>query len=172
LDISGHLASPARSDLWWHLASGRDILQHHRIPSVDVFSLTASGTRWINSYWLYDLVVYELYAHFGPGFLTFLHAFVVLGIFYFVDRRMVENGLRGIAFSALAVFYWGAAPAAGIGDPRRVCDTFFCFGLAVCVESWKRKGWSRFCGLGPPLFCLANMHRGFVLGCVLPPSPS
>ena len=42
------------ADLWWHLASGRDILQHHRVPSVDVFSLTASGTRWINSYWLYD----------------------------------------------------------------------------------------------------------------------
>src|SRR5207237_6584062 len=63
-------------DLWWHLASGRDIVQHRRIPNVDVFSLTASGSSWINSYWLYDIGAYLLYARFGAGPLTIFHAFL------------------------------------------------------------------------------------------------
>lgn len=34
-------------DLGWQLATGRWIVQHHQIPSVDVFSYTAGGHPWI-----------------------------------------------------------------------------------------------------------------------------
>lgn len=34
-------------DLGWHLATGRWIVQHHKIPSTDVFSYTAAGQPWI-----------------------------------------------------------------------------------------------------------------------------
>src|SRR2546421_8478780 len=49
-------------DLGWQLASGRWILQHHQIPSEDVFSYTARGQQWIypvlSEVWLY--IVYLL----------------------------------------------------------------------------------------------------------------
>ena len=35
------------TDLGWQLATGRWLVQHHQIPSVDVFSYTASGQPWI-----------------------------------------------------------------------------------------------------------------------------
>src|SRR5689334_18558421 len=34
-------------DLFWQMASGRWVVQHHTVPSVDVFSYTASGQPWI-----------------------------------------------------------------------------------------------------------------------------
>ncbi len=98
-------------DLWWHLASGREIVQHQLIPAVDVFSLTASGSRWINSYWLYDIVVYLLYSRLGAGTLLVLHAFLVLAAFFFVDRRLVENEVHWtLRLAAMAVLFLGAAP--------------------------------------------------------------
>jgi len=32
-------------DLGWQMATGRWVVQHHQIPSVDVFSYTAAGHR-------------------------------------------------------------------------------------------------------------------------------
>src|ERR1700733_4487489 len=34
-------------DLGWQLATGRWVVQQHRIPTVDVFSFTAAGQPWI-----------------------------------------------------------------------------------------------------------------------------
>ena len=34
-------------DLGWQMATGRWIVQHHQIPSTDVFSYTAQGQPWI-----------------------------------------------------------------------------------------------------------------------------
>src|SRR5579862_4317783 len=34
-------------DLGWQLATGRWVVQHHRVPSTDVFSYTAQGKPWI-----------------------------------------------------------------------------------------------------------------------------
>src|ERR1700743_2778695 len=34
-------------DLGWQMATGRWIVQHHQIPSTDVFSYTAPGEPWI-----------------------------------------------------------------------------------------------------------------------------
>ena len=33
-------------DLWWHLATGRYILEHGEIPTRDVFSFTYPGAPW------------------------------------------------------------------------------------------------------------------------------
>src|SRR5215472_18318703 len=35
------------TDLGWQLATGRWIVQHHEIPSTDVFSYTAHGQPWV-----------------------------------------------------------------------------------------------------------------------------
>src|SRR5450755_2592875 len=34
-------------DLGWQLATGRWLVQHHRVPWTDVFSYTAQGEPWI-----------------------------------------------------------------------------------------------------------------------------
>src|ERR1019366_2982577 len=41
------LRTVADFDLGWQIATGRYILQHHSIPSIEVFSYTAHGNPWI-----------------------------------------------------------------------------------------------------------------------------
>ena len=44
-------------DVSWHIASGRWMLEHHAIPSVDPFSMTAAGHPWVAMEWLGDVVL-------------------------------------------------------------------------------------------------------------------
>src|SRR3981081_2146378 len=40
-----YIADP---DIWWHLATGRGILQHHAVPMTDPFSSYGLGKPWID----------------------------------------------------------------------------------------------------------------------------
>jgi len=62
-------------DLWWHLATGRYILEHGEIPTRDVFSFTYAGAPWFNQEWLAQVLFFDLFRR-GGG--TALVAFKVL----------------------------------------------------------------------------------------------
>ncbi len=49
------------ADLWWHLATGRYILEQRQIPRADVFSYTVRGTRWYTHEWLAEVGMVALY---------------------------------------------------------------------------------------------------------------
>ena len=51
----GH-AVVAAGDLWWHVATGRLMLEQRAIPLVDSLSYTREGQPWLQHEWLADLV--------------------------------------------------------------------------------------------------------------------
>src|SRR5688572_26350171 len=73
-------------DLWWHLASGRYIWTHFSIPQVDVFSLTAQGTSWINSYWLFDVMSYGVFKLGGLNGIIVCKSLFVTALLFLVAR--------------------------------------------------------------------------------------
>src|ERR1051326_8233521 len=48
------------SDMWWHLAAGRWIAEHHAVPRTDVLSYMQHDLPWINLQWLFELFVYTI----------------------------------------------------------------------------------------------------------------
>ena len=50
-------AGAVDSDYWWHLAAGRWMLDHGRIPTTDPFSITHAGQSWYAHEWLAELVI-------------------------------------------------------------------------------------------------------------------
>src|SRR5258705_4868922 len=58
------------TDTWWHLAAGRWIVQHRRIPSLDPLSFTAGDHPWVNVQWLFDVIIYGLHQLGGPKLLV------------------------------------------------------------------------------------------------------
>jgi hypothetical protein len=50
---------PLNPDTYWHLSSGREIIQNRGLPEVDNFSYTGP-TRWYSHEWLFDVVVYAV----------------------------------------------------------------------------------------------------------------
>lgn len=52
------------TDIWWHLASGREIVRGGTIPRSDPFSVSSLDRPWTNLHWLFQVAVYLLW-HLG-----------------------------------------------------------------------------------------------------------
>src|SRR5262249_36258219 len=52
-------------DTYWHIATGRWIMEHGAVPDRDVFSFSMPGAPWTPPEWLAEIVIARLYDHFG-----------------------------------------------------------------------------------------------------------
>ena len=150
------------TDLWWHLANGRYILAHG-IPSVDVYSYTASGHVWVVHEWLADVAMYVLYGLGGVSVLVLLGAVAVAAGEYVVYHLLREGGL-GVttAVAVAAVLAIASAPSWG---PRPQLLNFLFVGALVAVLLRYRRHPGRWIFWLAPIFVLwANLHSGFVVG--------
>jgi len=101
--------APVRSyDFFWHLATGRWIVEHGALPQLDPFSVASDRTDWINGEWLWEVVAYSNFRIGGLTSVTLTRACVVALIFvigYIIARR---QDLDGVALLASAVAFAGA----------------------------------------------------------------
>ena len=49
-------------DVFWHLATGRLILNTGHVPSVDVFGYMTQGQEWMPFEWGWDVITYFIYS--------------------------------------------------------------------------------------------------------------
>ena len=76
----------ASADTWWHLATGRWIVQHHAIPHTDPFSYTFFGKPWIAHEYLADVMFYWIHWLGGFAALTLVNAAILTAAFLLVYR--------------------------------------------------------------------------------------
>jgi|GEM_PF-2042648 hypothetical protein len=91
-------------DVWWHLGVGQYIVEHLRVPTTDVFSWTVRGAPWINTEWLYEVILYGLVQAVGLAGVTFLKTGLMLAALYFLDRRLRlwnAGGIERLCFLGL-----------------------------------------------------------------------
>jgi tetratricopeptide (TPR) repeat protein len=147
----------AGSDLWWHLAAGREILRSRGVPTVDHFSWTFAGREWMHHEWLWGVGCAGLYglepqlvARANLGLLV-----AVLAVGYALARAHVGSG-----FGAGAGLWACAAAMHWFFDIRPHEITL----LFVALVIWTReRAWAPW--LWPALMVpWANLHGGFVFG--------
>src|SRR5271157_3716196 len=51
----------ADPDIWWHLRTAQDLLQHHSFAPIDTYSFTAAGTPRMNYEWLSEIPYFLAY---------------------------------------------------------------------------------------------------------------
>jgi tetratricopeptide (TPR) repeat protein len=149
--------SVAGSDLWWHLASGRDIWERGQVPTVDSFSFTFAGREWMNHEWLWDLLYWGLY-RIDPEVLAFFHLSILLATYALVLRCCVRfSGSPG----ASALVLWAAAASAHwFLDIRPHVYTLLLTAVLLATHERPLRLW-----LWPPLLIVwTNVHAGFVFG--------
>ncbi|KAB2955144.1 MAG: hypothetical protein F9K18_13765, partial [Thermoanaerobaculia bacterium] len=99
------------SDLFWHLASGRWILEHGAVPRSDPFRFTAEAAPWIDHEWLFQVVVRGLEAAGGLDALILLRAtaLALFALLLFASGRRagLPEGLAGLVALAATL---GARP--------------------------------------------------------------
>jgi tetratricopeptide (TPR) repeat protein len=82
------LQSIIEPDLWWQLATGKQILQNLRVPTYDTFSFSFSGAPWINIKWGSELLMAIIESKLGPECVPLLQSVVWLGILALITRHV------------------------------------------------------------------------------------
>lgn len=149
------------ADFWIHLASGREILQNG-LPVHDPFSFaTPPALEWLNSTWLYDVVLALLWRAGDAPIATAAHVVAaVLAFFILLPTARRFAGDTSIA-AALILCAWLLSPQF---QPRAF---IFCLPMpALCMAllSSKRPTRTVAATLLPTQLLWTNLHESFFLG--------
>lgn len=149
--------SVAGSDLWWHLAAGREIWRTRSLPTTDHFSFTFNGEPWMHHEWLWG-VGYWLAYDLNPQLVAWANLALLVAIFgvgFAVARRH-----SGSSFGAGCALWAAAATSHWFLDIRPHELTLLFIGIVLWTRNERWAPW-----LWPPLMVLwCNLHGGFVFG--------
>jgi len=152
------------SDLWWHLATGRWILEHRSIPIHDVFSFSRAGQPWLQHEWLSDVIFAFWERQFGMPALVYWKWAVIVVTFvvvFWTLRRIARDPLSAFLAVVLAI-----AVAAPFLDIRPHLYSLLCFALLLhlVLDRSHINLW-----LLALFLAWANLHGGFLIGLVALP---
>lgn len=158
--ISDRIAVDA--DTYWHVASGRWILAHKAIPTVDPFSYSMQGAPWTAHEWLSQLLLTFAYNAGGWSALSILIALVFAGtltlIARFLSRRLEPIHMLGATVLAGALLFTHL-----LARPHLLAWPLMALWVGTLVDASERR-------VRPPWLLLgvivlwANMHLSYVLG--------
>lgn len=153
-------------DLWWHLKTGQFLWTTHTIPTIDHFSFTAYGQKWIPHEWLSQAILFEAW-HLGGNrglmllFLVLASAVVVGG--YHLCSSYAQH--PKVAFlGALAVFVFATS---GFSLRPQLIGYLLLIAEMALLQLGRRRNPAYFYTL-PLLFAIwVNCHGSFFLGLIL-----
>jgi hypothetical protein len=102
------------TDIWWHLAAGRWILEQGAFPDIDPFAAGTLGREWIDVHWLFQVIAYAVHSAGGP-----------LGLVL----------IKCLLFAAAAFFLLKAAEVSTASRFRPLIVAWLCL-LMVAGQSW------------------------------------
>jgi len=155
--------TPVNPDIWWHLRTGRHILETGRVPRADVYSVIAHGTRWVNPSWLADVAMFALWRAGGYGLLRLLAALAaaagVLLALYAKPSRQPAGWPAIVAAAGACVVLWPSVLM------RPLLFSLPLTGFFLWVLRGRRDRWL---WALPGLAALwVNLHAGFAAGLML-----
>lgn len=156
-------------DVFWHLATGRYIVENHTVPSTDVFGYVTQGQTWMPFEWGWDVITYGIYNLGGYTALSVFRTIVFLLIF-----SILFVILRKFKVSYTLIFLIFTLLAFGIMDrlsPRPHIMSFLFFAVLLYIISeyryFKRDNY-KILFIIPLVFLIwANIHMGIIAGIFL-----
>ena len=152
-------------DTYWHLASGKWMVEHGQLLRTDVFSSTVNGAPYSVGEWLGELAIYGAYVLGGWAGIALLRATLVAIGAFFITRVALR---AAPAPFALAVTALALALSEITWTDRPQLFTFALFPLVFELLIVARAGRSRLLFIVPPLILVwTNLHGGYALGLAL-----
>lgn len=151
-------------DLWWHLANGRRMFEMQAVVLPEWMSFTFAGERFVNQWWLGELILYKLYSAFGLWSIFVFTSAAISASFIFVYLRMLRRGSAPAI--ALTILTFGAIASAVSWGTRLQMVSLFLTSLFLWLLDQHDRS-SSFKWLLPlPLLMLAwnNIQGAFVIG--------
>jgi hypothetical protein len=152
-------------DTYWHLASGKWMLEHGQLLRADVFSSTMNGAPYSVGEWLGEIAIYGSYFVGGWAGIAVLRAMLIAVGAFFITRVALR---AAPAPFALAVTALALALSEITWTDRPQLFTFALFPLLLDLLLAARAGRTRLLFIVPPLILLwTNLHGGYALGLAL-----
>jgi hypothetical protein len=152
------------NDFWWHVATGRAIVEQGQIPVVDSFSYTRAGMPFYNQGWLAELLMYGLHQLGGIPLIVLVQAAVIVLAYGLLLRLCIlRTGQLRLSVGLLLLLTMPLSFSNWHVRPQSYVLPLFVGFLTILTEY--RLGGARRLWLMPPLMVLwVNMHGSFVLG--------
>src|SRR6516164_3988888 len=147
------------TDLGWQLATARWIVQHHEIPSIDVFSYTAHGQPWVYPVGS-GLLFYGAYLLGGYALLSWIQAAACAG-------TVALLVWRGSAVSAVLGILAVPMIATRTGARADMFSVLLFAAFLVLLWQHHRSGRARLWLLPILMAVWVNLHLGFIAGLAL-----
>lgn len=154
-------------DLFWHLATGRYIIENKVVPDKDVFGHVTSGSEWIPFEWGWDVLTYGLYNIGGyNAILTFrslAFCFVFFMLFMLLRKFNVNSFISILLLLVLLVAIMDRL------SPRPHIITYIFFSLLLYLllnyKYINRENYAKRLFFIPLIFLIwANSHMGVLAG--------
>jgi hypothetical protein len=153
-------------DFWWHMATGRLIVQSGSIPRIDQFSYTQAGEPFYNQGWLAQVLLYALHSLGGvPLILVFQAAILALAYGMLLWLCIRRSGAVRLSVGVLLLLLPLSFDNWHVRPQTYAVPLFVAF--LVVLHSWRTSGEG---GTGRlwllPLLMVVwvNLHGSFVLG--------
>ena len=155
---SGAIAS---ADTWWHLATGRWIVNHHAVPHADPFSFATAGKPWVAHEYLTDILMFFL--HRAGGFIALAAVNALLLTLAFAIAARAARAPRWLAYAAALFAAWAARPAFAL-RPQSISLAFGSAFLWIIRESLQRHQPKWLFALPCLMLLWVQLHAGYLLG--------
>jgi hypothetical protein len=152
-------------DIFWHLATGQWMVDHHQIVSHDLFTFTVAGKQWIDPEYTTEVIAYLVFKLGGLTLVSLAFGAVTFVGFLLIWRRVrLENANPVIA--AIVIGVAGLAGAAVWGPrPQMITFAFTCLEL-LWLDRYLRGKSRAIYWLPLVMIAWANLHGGFIFGLV------
>jgi hypothetical protein len=152
-------------DYYWHIETGRWIVVHGTLPSTDLFSFTHPDQPWVLHEWLFEVMLYGVFAAFGSFGVKFFSALMgtcVAVLLYLTIKLVLKRPMAAAWLACLA--YVGL-----VLSPRPQLATYVFVGAYFFIlVSLKYARSARLLPLLPIIMIVwVNAHGGYVIGIVL-----
>ena len=158
-------------DFWWHLATGKYIVENKSLPQSDPFSYTTKDTPSdrksiiLKGYWLSQVIFYKVFSLWDVKGIIILRSLLMLLFLFFVflnTRKQTSSDLISLIF--VAIVFLVAVPYSA---DRPQLFTFMIFALIFYLLEDFRTNKSKKVFLIPLfMILLSNMHPGYIV-CLL-----
>lgn len=154
-------------DIWFHLATGRYIIENLTVPHYDLFSHTAPSARWITHEWLTEVIFFVIFHVSGINGLIILKVTIMCLIaagLYLLAIRLACSPEVSLAISSVCMFM---ITFRAFVRPHILTELFMVLLLVIVYgfPQWTRKHGIIFI----PILMLiwSNLHSGVLLGYIV-----
>lgn len=159
------------TDFWWHIATGRNIVETRSLPDYDPFSVyettDARSIAILKGYWIGQVILYLIATTAGINGIILFRAGLLALCLLLVYRRSSFLGAEGppaFLMTALA----GVTACGFTADRPQLFSFLFASAVLYLLEHYHGRRGRHYLFMVPVvMFVWANLHGGFVIGSFL-----